>query len=375
MHLDTSPINQTKLVFTGGHHTPALAVIEKLSDQFDIYWFGHKYSMHGYDQISAEYKTITGLGITFYNLHAGKIFRTWNLIEWLRVPFGFLQSLWWLLKIRPQLIVSFGGYLAVPVVVAGKVLGIPSVTHEQTVVSGWANRVIALFADRIFVTWEQSKDYFPAGKVSVVGLPLRKDVLGGARKDSVDDITTLLTDLPTIYVTGGKQGSQIINRAVIAVLPDLLEQFNVIHQCGSVDYETLEKETEAISGTGSYVLKPYFDESQIGSIFDTADFVVSRSGANIVYELAALGKPAIFIPIPWVSHDEQRKNAKILEDVGSAIVIDQDDFTPDLLLSVCNYMLEKITEYKQQAGAARSLVKLDAVEKMAQEIECLSISS
>ncbi len=367
MQQETLSNNQARIVFTGGHHTPALAVIEKLSADCKIYWFGHKYSMHGSEEESAEYKTIKRLGLPFYNLKAGKLHRTWNPIEWLRIPFGFLQAMFWLLKIRPQLIVSWGGYLAVPVVIAGWLLGIPSVTHEQTVVSGWANRFIAKFAKKIYVTWEESKQYFPSDKVCVVGLPVRDKIFNTKILRDYD----IQKEVPTIYITGGKQGARVINSAVIEALPQLLDQFNVIHQCGNLDYEKLKKQTEGEEGRGSYILQPYFGEDKIGAVFNTADFVISRAGANTVYELAALGKPAVLIPIPWVSHNEQFKNAKVLVDAGSGLMLEQKNLNAKNLIAVCKKVANNLSGFEQGGMEAKNLVIYNAAEKMAAEIELL----
>lgn len=156
-----------KLVFTGGHHNSALSVAQEIKKRGigDIVWFGHKYSMLGDKNVSAEYREVTQNEIRFRELIAGKVYKTFNPVHWIRLPLGFLQAFFFLLQERPDLVVSFGGYLAAPVVFCAWVLGIPIVTHEQTTVVGLANRFIAWFADKVFVTWPQSKQYFPSDKV------------------------------------------------------------------------------------------------------------------------------------------------------------------------------------------------------------------
>ena len=159
------------LVFTGGHHTGALEVARALREKgWKIVWFGHRHAAWGDTSDSAEYRDVTSEDIKFYDLLAGKFHKTYNPLKLIRIPWGFIQALCLLLLLNPDGIVSFGGYLAVPTVIMGWLLGIPSITHEQTVTQGWANKLISKFAKKIALTW-------PGGNGIVVGLPLRKEIL------------------------------------------------------------------------------------------------------------------------------------------------------------------------------------------------------
>ena len=364
-----------KLVFTGGHHTSALAVIDALcrcqmSDvRCQFFFFGHRYSMHREKVDSAEYQEVTARGIPFYDLKAGKVYRTFNPIEWFRVIYGFFQALIILLKIKPDLIISFGGYLAVPVVLAGWLLGIPAVTHEQTVVSGWANQFIAKFARKIFISWPESAKFFPKEKVVLTGLPLRKEIIALARER--EKMPNSKWKMPnSIYITGGKQGSQVINQAIEGCLEELLSDFEIIHQCGSSDFEKFLKIEDKLSEDlkARYIVKDYFPQEEIARVYRAADFVVGRAGAHTVYELAALGKPAVLIPIPWVSHNEQERNAKILERIGLAKIVLQEDLDSEVLLKACRGVGESSKEFKEFAKKARELVRLDAAERVVKEV-------
>lgn len=368
-----------RLVFVGGHHNPALAVIDALKERsvvsnfnFQIYWFGHKYSLWGDRSPSAEYREVTAQGFPFFDLKAGKFFRTFHPLKLARLPFGFVQAFYFLVRVRPHLIVSFGGYLAVPVAFAGWLLHIPVLTHEQTLSPGLANRFIAFWAKEIFVAWPETIEYFPKAKVVVTGNPLRP-YLFSVKQPLI--FPGERDQLPTIYVTGGKQGSHSLNRALKGILPDLLREFNVIHQCGRTslftDYEDFEVIREALPNDlrEGYLLKDYFGEREIGSVFARASFLISRSGANIVYELAALGKPALLIPIPWSSGGEQEKNARKAKDLGLAEIIPQDKLTPQNLLQAIRKMKDHLGQYRLAAPFARTSVVLDAADRVAAEIE------
>lgn len=363
-----------KIVFTGGHHNSALSVARELQSSQDLetVWYGHKHTMAGDSSVSAEYREVTESGIQFRELHAGKVYKTWNLIQLLKVPYGFLQAYYYLLRDRPHLIVSFGGYLAAPVVVAGWMMGIPIVTHEQTTVVGLSNKVISKFADKIFITWPQSKKYFPSQKVTITGLPLRPAIFEVKQEDAYFEKI-----LPTIYITGGKQGSHILNQTIAESLPSLLKHTNIIHQCGSNsvhnDLSMLQEHKEQLPEKlrERYIVKDYFFENEIGAVFNCADLVISRAGAHTVYEIAALGKPALFVPIPWASHNEQYKNARILVNEGLATILPEDRLTAQRLEEEVKRMLKHLDEFTENAERAKSRIIFDATDRIINEIQTL----
>lgn len=363
-----------RIVVTGGHLDPAIAVIEELKKRgtarggLELHWIGQSTSLRGEKTPSVEAMTIKRRGIPFYDLFTGKLYRT-GPGDWLKIPLGFFHALYLLSRIRPGLVVSFGGYLAAPVVLAAFVLGIPSVTHEQTVVSGWANRFIALFAKRIFVSWPESLKYFPRRKTVLTGNPLRRAVFEKRTKRF-----HFRNDLPVIYVTGGKRGAHVINEAVREALSRFLEKYNLIHQTGSSevfqDYQKLVLLRNQLPPRlrNRYLIRGYFGEKEIGSVFRAASAVVGRSGANIVTELAALGKPAVLIPIPWVSHQEQLKNAQMLARLGAALILPQDRLSSETLLEALEKLFQDYPRYREGAVKAKRLVDLSAATKIADEV-------
>jgi UDP-N-acetylglucosamine--N-acetylmuramyl-(pentapeptide) pyrophosphoryl-undecaprenol N-acetylglucosamine transferase len=367
MTKNKSPI---RILVTGGHHDPALAVIEELKKRgdFEFDWIGHRFSLRGERTESVEFRTISKQGIPFHDLRTGKLYKT-GLTEWLKIPLGFLQALFILLKIRPRLVVSFGGYLAAPVVLAAFVLGIPAVTHEQTVVFGWANRLISLFARRVFVFWESSLAYFPKSKTVLTGNPIRRAVFEEKTKRF-----RFRNPLPVVYVTGGKQGSHLINEAVRSALSQFLEKYNLIHQTGSSEVFQDYQKINLLKGQlpkklrDRYIVQEYFGLDEIGAVYAAAALVVGRAGANTVTELAALGKPSILIPIPWVSRQEQFRNAQILAERGAALVLPEEQLAARPLLAAIDTVLEDLPRYRKAAGEARRLIDRRASAKIAEEI-------
>jgi UDP-N-acetylglucosamine--N-acetylmuramyl-(pentapeptide) pyrophosphoryl-undecaprenol N-acetylglucosamine transferase len=369
------------IVITGGHHSSALPVISKIQNNhpdIKIVWFGHKHSLKGSRDETLEYKEITSLGIPFYDLKAGKFYKTYDPVRLAKIPFGILQALYFLLKVRPSVILSFGGYLSVPTVIAGWLLRIPSLTHEQTLVVGYANKVVSLFAKRILLSWPESGEYFRnQSKLVLSGLPLRESIFN-CSKDPYD----LNPNLPTLYITAGKTGAKLLNDSVFSVLEDLLNEFNVIHQCGShskYDYfgNLSAKHREIVGNTtGKYVLKEFIFEDEIGCAFGSADIVLSRSGAHTTMELLVLKKPALLVPISWVSHDEQNKNAQLLSDLGLGKILDENTlkselsdsrFTPSLMVALRD-IKEDLNSYTISDDTVSSHYKPDAADLILQEV-------
>lgn len=359
-----------KIVFTGGHHTSALEVALALKKKgHQVFWLGHKFSMWGDRRPSAEYEEVTGAGLPFFDLKAGRTPRSFHPLKLALIPFGFLQAAYYLAKIGPDLIVSFGGYLALPAVIVGWLFGVPSVTHEQTVTFGLANRIIDRFAKKVLVSWKASLKHFSPGKAVLVGLPIR-DSIYQKKTDTFD----FKENLPTIYVTGGKQGAHLINQAVKEALPQLLSHYNLIHQCGST---SLHQDFRLMSRVRSrlpqrlrqrYLVKEYFFSDEIGAVFSLADLVVSRAGAHVVAELAALGKPALFIPLPWSYQAEQEKNAQILLEVGLADIFPQEKLSGATLINQIGRIVKNLAKYRQGAFRAKSLVIADARDRVVAEI-------
>ncbi|MFH1295602.1 MAG: UDP-N-acetylglucosamine--N-acetylmuramyl-(pentapeptide) pyrophosphoryl-undecaprenol N-acetylglucosamine transferase [bacterium] len=333
-----------RLIITGGHHSSALPVIGKLRAQYpevQIFWFGHKFSAQGDVNPTLEFREITALGIPFYHLRAGKFYRTGNLIRLAKIPLGFVQCFFLLLKVRPHAILSFGGYLAVPTVLAGWILGIPSITHEQTVVAGWANRLIAKVAKKVLLAWPESAKYFPPAKTVVVGLPLRPELFE-VRSHHFD----FEPALPVIYITTGKIGSHLINTVVKECLSDLLELYHVVHQCGdnSVfnDFAALQEAARALSPhPGKYYLRKFVLADEIGEVYQKCQLVVSRAGAHTTVELLTLRKQCVLIPIPWVSHNEQQENARLLVAAGLGTILSEAELTAASLSRVILQALKR----------------------------------
>lgn len=317
------------IAFTGGHHNSALEVAKILQkDGYRVIWIGHKFTASGEKSLSAEFQEVTRAGLKFLELKAGKFYRKTAPLEWLKIIFGFFQAFIYLLSYRPALIFSSGGYLAVPVVISGWALRIRSITHEQTVVAGWANKAISPFVQKILLTHETSVANFPKEKSLVVGLPLRQELL--------DKKYTQKYSPKLLYITCGKQGSHVINQALFPLIEKLTQSFTVVHQTGaSTQTRDLDRARRIKEKLGAnkdrYLFSPYFFAEDAATYIRSASVIVSRSGAHTVYELILLAKKAVLIPISWVSHNEQLLNARLAEEQIGSTVLQEKDLNPESL--------------------------------------------
>lgn len=352
-------IKDKKIFITGGHLTPAVAIIQEFKTYPDLFGTRLKaiYIMDG--RLKIEEETIKRLGVKFYKIKTGKIPRYFSMQAFFSLflfPLGFFQGLWLILKEKPDLILSFGSYIALPVCFAGWLMDIPVFIHEQTIKPGLANKIIAHFARKIFVSWPQTLEYFPENKTILSGNPLRKEIRKTADKKQI-------TDKKMIYIIGGGQGSQTINQVIWQCLPELLKKYRIIHQTGSG-----KRKTENGGWRKNYVAKPYFWEKEHAGILNKADLVISRSGANTVTELAALGKPAILIPLPWAGQNEQMENAELLKKAGTALILPQEKLNKKTLFDFISLMLKNQHKYQQNSLKARRLINPHAAKKIISEI-------
>jgi UDP-N-acetylglucosamine--N-acetylmuramyl-(pentapeptide) pyrophosphoryl-undecaprenol N-acetylglucosamine transferase len=323
------------ILFTGGHHTSALSIAKITKKEgFNIVWVGHKYAASRDKSLSGEYQEVTGAKIEFYSLKTGRFYRTRNPLEFVKIFLGFLQAFSILIKTRPGLIVSFGGYLSVPIVISGWILGIPSITHEQTVVTGWATKAISPFVKKVLLTHASSINPKFKNKSLVVGLPLDKSFFQSIKKKYSP---------PMLFVTAGKQGSHIINEVIFQTIPQLIKKYTIIHQTGGNsqfnDFDRARRIKKGLSDhKNRYLPVKYVFESEFNKLLRSAKIIISRSGAHTAYKISFFKKPNILIPIPWVSHNEQYKNAEMVSKHTPTIILDEKDVNPELIID----SLEKI---------------------------------
>lgn len=351
-----------KVAVTGGHLSPAVATIEELKKiDASFLYLGNR-------EQGDEFEVINELGITFCHIETGRVHRHSKLkagLSLLRVPWGFVQALTCLYKEEPDVLLSFGGYLSVPCVIAAWCLGIPVITHEQTKQAGLANRMNGWFASRVAISWKESEKYFSKGKTILTGNPVRLAALQ-VKKDfkGLDE----LKKRKTIYVTGGHQGSDVINELLIEALPELTKKWNVIHSLGThvAQVQFLELAEKAMDVyKGAYLAARYFGPEEIGSVFARADMVITRTGANTCTEIALLQKPALMIPLPKGQAGEQLANARELESLGLGVVVSEFELTSEVLVSLIMEMMNNLKTFHADEDVIKERFIRDAAARLA----------
>lgn len=365
-----------KWVVCGGHLPPALAVIEVLLEKnIDVFYVGRVYSFERDLAPSLEFKVIKKLPVSFYSIETGRFSRNLSLSAILSLSKtikGTILSFKMLLSVKPEVVLSFGGYVALPVCLASFFLKIPVFTHEQTPVLGLANRIISLFSKKLYLTWKDTKYVKDIKKDQVLGNPVRKSIKIVKSKNFTDFGNP---KLPLIYVTGGSQGARKINNLIKKLLPYLLGKYRVVHQCGmadrSSDYRSLKKMRKTIKKNlkENYKLKEMIDPKYVGEIYKHSRFVVGRSGANTIYELILTATPSILIPLPHAADNEQFWCAKILEKKGMAKILFQESLTVSELKLEIELFEKDFHLYKRNARLAKKSLPYQAAEKLVDSIE------
>jgi UDP-N-acetylglucosamine--N-acetylmuramyl-(pentapeptide) pyrophosphoryl-undecaprenol N-acetylglucosamine transferase len=301
-----------KIVFTGGgtggHVFPIIAIIrelKKISRQFEFFYIGPK------DEFAQDF--LFGGGVKVKWITCGKFrrylnFKSFfqNFLDLFKIPIGIFQAFFYLFFLNPDLIFSKGGFGSLPAVIAGWVLRIPIFLHESDAVPGLANRFLAKLSHEIFVSFPRTL-YLPKDKIVVVGNPIRIELLRGNRKEAMEYFN-ITGEKPVILVLGGSQGAQRINDKILTILNELLENFELIHQTGTKNFREVTAEAEVIIKKELkkyYHPFPFLEEDGLKKAYAICDLVVARAGSGTIFEITALGKPSILIPLPESAQNHQ----------------------------------------------------------------------
>lgn len=323
------------IVFTGGgsagHVVPNLAIIQALPPEtWQVAYIGAQ---------GIEKKLVHAANIPYYEISTGKLHRRLtlkNLLTPYKVLKGIYQAYRHLKKLRPQMVFSKGGFVAFPVVFSAWLQKIPVICHESDLTPGLANKLSLPFAKKICVTFEESRQQSDPRKVIVTGTPLRSSLFQGQKARGLA-IAKFQTDRPVILVYAGGSGSLKINRVLREALPELLQTFQVIHLCGQGN---LAKE-----GAEGYFQLEYAS-AELPDLLAAADLVISRAGANSLYELIALHKPHLLIPLSRkVSRGDQIENAAYAKQRGLSLVLEEEALSANTLVSAISQLFTERAGY------------------------------
>lgn len=358
----------------GGHFYPLIAVAEAIHDlekkerllPAELYFVSDKpYDAHALFENEISYIQIkTGKRRSYFSLK--------NFFDIGKTTLALFRATWVLYKIFPDVVFAKGGYASFPTLFAARIFGIPVLIHESDSIPGRVNQWAAKFAKFVAISYPDAAKFFPQDKVVLTGNPIRKEILipvtHGSRKFlELEEVT------PVLLVLGGSQGAQIINDGILDALPLMLEKYQIIHQIGEQNKKEVEGRLEGILNLTPYKQRykmyPYLNDLALRMSAGVADVIISRAGSTI-FEIASWGRASIIVPITISVGNHQKQNAFHYARSGAAIVIEEVNFSPRLILAEVDRIMENTKMKTNMETAALRFAEHNATaaEKIARQI-------
>jgi UDP-N-acetylglucosamine--N-acetylmuramyl-(pentapeptide) pyrophosphoryl-undecaprenol N-acetylglucosamine transferase len=346
---------------TGGHLFPAVAIAREIAKRYeaaDIRFVTGQRKM--------ESDILTRLGFHHQSIHVEGIKgRGWKkgFMVLIKLPYSVFQSISILKRFSPHFVIGVGGYSSGPVCLAARLMGIPTGIHEQNSFPGLTNRLLCRIVDKVFVSFEQSRQHFRGGTLYLTGNPVREELLA-------EKTVPLNGEQFTVLVVGGSLGARAVNRAFVAALEILREKGKdpaVIHQSGETDYARVVEAYERRGLKGKII--PFIED--MAEAYQQADLVVSRAGATTVSELAALGKPSLLIPYPFAANRHQETNALMLVQVGGAEMLLEQDLSGESLAVLLMKYMDKRSVLEEMGRQAAKVGRRDAAKVIVDHLEAM----
>ncbi|KND47589.1 MAG: UDP-N-acetylglucosamine--N-acetylmuramyl-(pentapeptide) pyrophosphoryl-undecaprenol N-acetylglucosam [Parcubacteria bacterium C7867-006] len=366
---------------TGGHFYPIIAVAQELNETSkenrllkpELFYM----STDPYNE-TLLYEN----NITFVKVSAGKIRRQksisnfiLNFFDLFNTFFGVLGAIWKMFLIYPDVVFGKGGYASFPALFAARILMIPVVIHESDSKPGKVNKWAGKFARRVAVSYPEAVSFFKTEKTAYTGNPIRKETLDPLSTDSFE-FFGFDPSIPTILIIGGSTGSRFINEAIMDVLAELVKKYQIIHQTGNNNFSVIQETANVVLNgnplKNRYKPYAYLNVVTLRRASGIASIVISRAGSTI-FEIASWGKPAIIVPIPEPTSHDQRSNAYAYARTGSAVVIEEKNMAPGVLISEIERILSNPAEKEKMINSAKSFSRKDSAEIIAKELIAIGL--
>lgn len=340
---------------TGGHVFPAISIADEISgrnNNDEILFIGTQKGMennlvqkNGYKIEHISSRGFVGRGL----------FKTF--IAFFYALKGVSDSISIMGRFNPDVVLGVGGYVSGPFLLAAALLRKPTAICEQNTVPGVTNRILGKLVNKIFASYDSSVQYFPSNKVQITGNPIRKDIISSSAKNNDSESFSVL-------IFGGSQGAKSLNSAVPEAFAQIEhDKISIIHQTGNKDLDSVKNLYEK-NGVKAKVLS-FIDD--MGSAYSRSDLVIGRAGAGTIAEITALGKPSILVPFPYAAHNHQFENAKILEQEGASVLIEDKNATPEKIASKLTKLLDK-DKLNMMSESAKKLGRPEASKQIVDEL-------
>lgn len=344
---------------SGGPVAPLLALAERIKEvkpRTEFLFIGTQRGL-------PEKEMINGYNFIFKSIYAGKLRRyfSWqNFLDTFRFKIGFFQSLFIIKKFKPDLIIGAGGYVSVPVVLAGWFLRCRLFVIQQDILPTLSNKILAPFVQKIFISFKPSLKKFPKKKTTFVSHPIRQMIFE-SNKGRAQETFKLKKEKPVLLILGGGTGATSLNNLIWQSLEEVTKFFQVVHLTGKDKLKSKDWQPGIREDYHAYE----FLTKEIPDLFALADFIISRAGINVLAELAVLGKPTIVIPIP---DSHQEANAQYFQEKNAALVLSQKKLTSEKLVNEIKKLINNKEKQNQLSENIKKIVLRDAAEKITSEI-------
>lgn len=365
-----------KILFTGGgsggHFYPIIAVVEKLNKMLEHENVANAELIYMSTEPYNE-GLLAANNIKFRHVTAGKMrayFSVLNFFDLFKTAWGVFKAFFQLFALYPDVIFGKGGFASFPVLFAARLFRIPVIIHESDSVPGRVNAWAGKFAQKIAISYPEAEQYFPQGRTSLTGNPIREELLRSSGKDAFK-VLGLDPKIPVLLVLGGSQGARAINSQMETLAPRLVEKYQIIHQTGEANMAEVKMTVAGLLGdninASRYHIFDYLDNQTMRLAAEASTIVVSRAGSAI-FEIAEWGVPAILIPIANHVGDHQRKNAFAYARAGGAVVIEEANLGPNILMSEIDHLMLDEHKRRDMKEKAKAFARPDAAEKIAEQI-------
>ena len=372
-----------KIVFTGGgtggHFYPIIAVAQKVNKIIDeehilgakLYYF----SDSPYDK-----EMLLENGLFYEEIIAGKM-RTYfsfkNFFDTFKTFFGTINAIFKIFSIYPDVIFGKGGYASFPTIFAARFLRIPVLIHESDSAPGRVNKWAGAFAQKVAVSFPEAAEYFTKKNVAWTGQPIRAEIENPASKKEALEYFKMEENIPVILILGGSQGAGLINNAILDALPRLIQNYQIIHQVGIKNFQTVSGQSEVVLGNNKdkqrYLPLPFLNPLQMKMAAGAATLIISRAGSTL-FEIASWGVPSILVPFTNSNADHSKKNAFSYARAGACSVIEEMNMTANILNSEIDRIIDDKMGFALMSQNAKAFAKPGAAEKIARALVDIALS-
>lgn len=355
---------------TGGHTSPAVAIIEELrkrDSRLIVQWVGRGGSV--------EQRVCERIGESFRSLPVEGWPRRRSLRKlWAAAKLGYsmARAFFYIKRFRPQVVIGVGGYVSLPLCYMAQRMGIPTVLHEQNKRLGMANQLLAPRATRLFLSYPDTNGAFDREKACVLGNPVRAGFMRPPSRAAACEVFGLDPDVPVVLSVGGSQGAHTLNKAMLDVASRFRRgEVQILLMTGKKDQAEAEVAVKARSADAAHVqVFPFIDD--MVSACAAADIVISRAGASSTAEIAVVGKPSVLVPYPFATDNHQEHNARAFVEAGAAVMVLDAECTGDALTAQLRALLNDRERLAAMGRAAAHLARPGAAEAIVEEILLLA---